>query len=258
MRRTTSERRHLERGRVTQAIIGTAVLTLALAGPVLALDPRCDQQPDRPFCQPAEEPAPTTTTTLPQVTTTTASAPLPTDPLEAISVIGCSNTNHATAGYLAASSNDVLVNTAAAGHTVEYWATEDAGWSERYLPMRPVEGYDGAWLNLCERAANTLTIANAEAVLAKIWEIDPGIPVWISPLNYYETEACLVTAGNLIPSEGAIIADALVAQYEDVFRGPDLGPLGDALLRADECHPNQAGIAFLGAQLVDFFDALAP
>jgi hypothetical protein len=171
-----------------------------------------------------------------------------------VSVIGCSNTNHAVSGYLETSDKDLLVNTAWAGHTVEYWALRSDGWVEHYLPLRPEDGFDGVWFNLCERAEAGLTMANAEIVLAKIWAIDPGIPVWISPLNFYEGEECAVTNGNQIPNEGAVIADALAVEFELVRRGPDIGPMTADHLRSDLCHPNQDGTASMGAQLKAFFD----
>ena len=189
-------------------------------------------------------PPPTTTTTLP---------PAP-DAFDALGVIGCSNTHHAVTGYLDLSDLDLLVNTAYAGHTVEVWASDPLAWEEHYMSLRPVDGFDGVWLNLCERAEAGLTLENAEIVLAKVWEIDPGVPVWVSPLNYYETEDCEVTAGNQIPNEGAVIADSLTEQYEVVLRGPDLGPLTSEMLRRDMCHQNGAGMAFNGQQLVEFFD----
>jgi hypothetical protein len=182
--------------------------------------------------------------------------PAPENPLDAVSVIGCSNTNHAVAGYLEASDIDLLVNTAWAGHTVEYWALRSDGWVEHYLPLRPEDGFDGVWFNLCERAEAGLTRANAEIVLAKIWAIDPGIPVWISPLNFYEGEECEVTNGNQIPNEGAIIADALAVEFDLVHRGPDIGPLTADQLRSDLCHPDQDGTVSMGAQLKAFFDGL--
>jgi hypothetical protein len=275
----------------TRRLLATTVLgVLAVALPALADDSRCEKQPERPQCQstddtpepttttsteaptttstegtttttgpvpdPDPDPDPTTTTTAPgpdpEPTTTTT---LPAAPPDAISVIGCSNTHHAASGYLDASEMDLLVNTAWAGHTVEYWALNDDGWVDHYLPLRPFDGFDGAWFNLCERASAGLTLENAETVLAKIWEIDPGIPVWVSPLNFYEGEECDVTNGNQIPNEGSIIADTLVANYEGVERGPDLGPLTAEHLRRDLCHPNRDGITFLGTQLQAFFDS---
>lgn len=261
----------------TRRLLATAVLgVLAVALPALAEDPRCEKQPDRPQCQSSDEtPEPTTTTSTEAptttstegTTTTTAPVPdpdpdpeptttttLPADPFDAVSVIGCSNTQQAASGYLDLSVADLLVNTARAGHTVEYWAVNSDGWDEYYLPLRPEDGFDGAWLNLCERVTAGLTLENAEAVLAKIWEIDPGIPVWVSPLNFYESEDCEVTNGNQIPNEGSVITDTLVANYELVERGPDLGPLTADQLRRDLCHPNRDGVTFLGTQLQVFFD----
>jgi hypothetical protein len=251
-------------------MVATLLGVLALAIPALATDPRCEEQLDRAECQSDEQPPePTTTTTpppdsdperdrvpepRPTTTTTQARTTLPENPFGAVSVIGCSNTNYAASGYLAMSEADLLVNTAWAGHTVEFWAVRTEGWVDHYLPLRPDDGFDGAWFNLCERASAGLTQQNSEIVLAKIWAIDPGIPVWISPLNFYEGEGCTVTNGNQIPNEGAIIADALVAQYDLVHRGPDIGPLTADQLRSDLCHPDSEGTASMGAQLKAFFD----
>lgn len=237
-----------------------SLIILGIAIPALALDSRCEKYPDRPQCETTDGDTTTTTTLPPEITTTTTVPPEPTTTMpvpnlfDAVSVIGCSNTHHSAAGYADLSDVDLLVNTAWAGHTVEYWASNTTPWTEHYLPLRPLDGFDGAWLNLCERAVQGLTLENVELVLAKIWEIDPGIPVWISPLNYYENEECLVTNGNQIPTDGSLIADVLVANHELVLRGPDLGPLSGEFLRADQCHPNRDGTEFLGSQLVEFFD----
>ena len=225
-------------------LVAFLMLATTLALPASALDPRCENVPDDPRCE-MDDP---TTPPPPE------EPPLEVDPIENISVIGCSNTNHAVTGYLDSSENDLLINTAHAGHTVTYWATSQNGWDEHYLPQRPADGYDAAWVNLCERAVNELNVDNVEAVVAKIWEIDPDIPIWISPLNYYEAETCIVTNGNQIPNDGAVIADQLVADNELLQRGPDLGPLGESHLRRDACHPSSNGIAYLGSQLIAFFD----
>ena len=234
----------------TRSLVLTFLAMMAIALPVLGVDPRCETAPDHPACEEPDEappPPPTTTTTMP--------APAP-DAFAAVAVavVGCSNTNHAVTGYLDLSELDILVNTAYAGHTVEVWASDPLAWADHYLPPRPVDGFDGVWFNLCERAEVGLTKENAETVLAKIWEIDPGVPVWVSPLNYYQTEDCEVTAGNQIPNEGAEIADSLAAEYEAVLRGPDLGPLTSEMLRRDMCHQNGAGVVLNGQQLLEFFD----
>lgn len=91
------------------------------------------------------------------------------------------------------------------------------------------------------------------AIINRIWAIDPGIPIFLSPLNFYPNELCSVTNGNQIPNEGAIIADYLAGVLADVFRGPDLF-LTVAQLRADQCHQNSAGIVANGLQLKEFFD----
>lgn len=234
--------------RNTLGLVLSVLAFVALALPVVAADPRCEEMPEHPACgtpdeEPPPPPPPPTATTLPSD-----------DPFDAVGVVGCSNTFHAVTGYSETSETDLLVNTAYAGHTVEIWASDPLAWADHYLPLRPEDGFDGVWFNLCERAEAGLTIENAEAVLATIWEIDPAIPVWVSPLNFYETEDCVVTNGNQIPEDGAVIADLLVEQYELVQRGPDLGPLTANMLRRDFCHQNSAGVAFNGQQLVDFFD----
>ncbi|MDH3462154.1 MAG: hypothetical protein OEM32_00820 [Acidimicrobiia bacterium] len=216
---------------------------MAAALPALALDARCETEPNRPMCQ-VEPPPPPTTIPEPPAT-----------PLDAVSVVGCSNTHHAVTGYLEESSVDLLVNTAYAGHTMTVWATDPLAWEDHYLPQRPANGFDGAWLNLCERASSGLTLENVEAVISKIWEIDPEIPIWVSPHNFYANEDCEVTNGNQISDEGAAIAEIVVESYINVFRGPDLGPLTADMLRRDSCHQNDSGVAFNGSQLVDFFDA---
>ena len=221
--------------------VGLAILiAIAIAIPAEALDARCETNPDHPKCQ-VEDPPP---------------SPVPPegDFHDWISVIGCSNTRNAAVGYSEVSFQDLLVNTARAGETMTVWATSPSVWDEQYLPMRPVDGYDGAWINLCERAVSGLSQLNVEAVIAKVWEIDPDIPIWISPLNFYDTEDCEVTNGNQIPSEGVAIADSLAAEHTNVFRGPDLGPLTADMLRRDACHQNEEGITFNGTQLVAFFD----
>ena len=227
------------RASVFALLVGLGVI---LAVPVLALVDNCDVNPTQSHCLDSEN------------SSDDVSSPSPSG-LTAIAAIGCSNTDLAVAGYLDQSELDRLVNTAAGGETVERWANTTDNWEEHYLPNRPEDGFDAAWLNLCERAREGLSRANVVQQLERIWELDPGIPVYISPLNFYAGEECRVTAGNQVSDNGAALADALVEEFDDIYRGPDLGPLGAGDLREDLCHPNQDGVAVLGAQLVDFFDS---
>jgi hypothetical protein len=194
---------------------------------------------------------PDATTTLPEPTTTTIPPPEPTD-LDAISVIGCSNTFDAVEGYLATSDEDRLKNTAWGGYYLQRWAFRN--WPAQYADLRPETGYDAAWLMLCEKLPNVLSVAVTQVVLDKIWAIDPGIPVYISPMHLFPNELCPVTGGNLIPTAGMAIADEMVAGNPLVLRGPDLGPLTVEMLRSNQCHLSESGIAFVGGQLADFFD----
>lgn len=255
------------------------ILGLILVGSVAWANPQqdrwCPIYPDDPRCQNWVPPNPTTTTlgttttggtssttqptttTVPTTTTTTAPSSTTTSipsTGSAIAALGCSNTALEVNGYLQQSSQDNLINVATPGDTVNWWANFQNGWVNQYLPNRPASGYDGAWVNLCERASSGLTAENIQKELDKIWSYDPGIPIWISPLNFYTDESCTVTSGNQIPNEGALLADQFAAADPLVFRGPDLGPLGSGMLRADNCHPNQSGIDLAGSQLVEFFD----
>lgn len=243
------------------ATVGLA-LCLALILPLLALDTRCDAQPWRPQCQTGA-----TTTTLAVTTTTPPASSSSTTttttgtlsmPSVSIAGVGCSNTQDSMidrGAYFDQSSKDKLIAVAAGGHTVEKWAENWRNdWNDRYLGFRPSTGYSGVWLQLCERASAGLTVENVLTIIEMVWDADPDIPVWISPLNFYETEACAVTNGNQIPSEGAVMADELAATMPNVYRGPDLGPLTSSMVRRDNCHPNSAGVTLLGSQLVEFFD----
>lgn len=145
------------------------------------------------------------------------------------------------------------MNTAQGAATISRWADGGRAWG-RYDDLRPGSGYTGAWVNLCQNInQGPLTQADVLSVLDLIWDRDPGIPVWLSPLNYYTDDDCAQTGGNLIPDQGAVLADMISSQHSDVHRGPDLGPLSDSMT-SDNCHPNAAGEALVGGQLEGFFD----
>ncbi len=237
------------------------VLMLGLALPVLAND-RCnlDRFKDRPICQTSTSTT-TTSTSLPSTSSTAPSSTTSTLPTGgAIAGVGCSNTYDALSdpgGYLDQSSEDNLIVVAAGGHTVETWAENTQSsrkdpWG-RYLSFRPVAGYTGVWFHLCERAGQ-LTTENVVTVLEDlVWANDPGIPVWLSPMNTYDGVFCSVTAGNAVAEDGVAVIAELDAM-PNVHVGPDLGPLTSSMVRRDDCHPNDAGVALMGSQLVEFFD----
>ena len=173
-----------------------------------------------------------------------------------VGVVGCSNTREAVNGYLQQSGADVLVNTAKGGFAIADWAGSDQPWSS-YDRARPEQGYSGVWVNLCERIGTGLSASNVQAVLDKIWARDPGVQVWMSPLNFYVEETCDVTGGNEIPNAGASMANDFASSSPDVSRGPDLGPVPLEHLQADQCHLLPSGEQLVGSQLVDFFDSLS-
>ena len=201
-------------------------------------------------------PEPTTSSSTSSTTTTTTTTAPPT--AGRLGVIGCSNTKQAVDGYLQASTEDRLVNTAQGKASISRWADPGSQAWVNYDRHRP---YSGVWLQLCERADNGnpdqgLIRAEVDAVLDLIWERDPGIPVYMSPLNFYgptNDPECRVTDGNFIPDQGAGLADDYSDSDPLIHRGPDLGPLTSAMT-SDNCHANTTGIALLGAQLVEWFD----
>ena len=247
------------------------VLLLLLSLQALALDPRCEDPrfKDRPICQSmttttssttTTEPSSTTTVTDPTTTstlgtTTTTSEP---PPLSAgIAGLGCSNTFDALAdpgGYLDQSAEDNLIVVAAGGHTISNWA-DGRSWNSRYIGFRPATGYTGLWIHLCERAGAGLDVNDVVTIITNARALDPGIPVWLSPMNTYDGVFCPVTGGNEISEQGEQVVAELTSSMTGVVAGPDLGPLTSDMVRRDDCHPNSQGVALMGAQLVEFFDA---
>lgn len=172
----------------------------------------------------------------------------------AIGVVGCSNTNQATQGYLEQSAKDLLINTAQGGQAMTEWAVGAGGPWDRYERQRPTQGFSAVWLNLCQRAGDGLSQGLVDTVIANIRRRDPGAPIVISPLNFYETEDCPATNGNEVPNAGKGIADHTAAADPTIFRGPDLGPLPPSHLSTDRCHLNDTGRRLVGQQMVAYFD----
>lgn len=184
----------------------------------------------------------------------TPAAAAPGDP-GTIGVVGCSNTLQAVTAYTAASTLDLLAPTARWGTSMSQWASSrNQRFWETYDELRPADGYSAAWLNLCARVSKRdgtplLTQSHIDAVLVKIWQRDPGIPVYINPLNSFTDEQCPTSGGNTVPALGAVLADDTAAAYADVYRVDDLGPID-----GEPCHLTAADQLLIGDQLVSIFD----
>ena len=176
------------------------------------------------------------------------------DTAGSVGVIGCSNTLQATQAYLDASDADVLALTARWGTSLEQWASSrNQRFWEQYDALRPAAGYDAVWLNLCARVSKrtgepTMNQGHIDAVLAKIWERDPGALVYVNPLNTFTDEACPTSGGNAVPVLGDGLADATAATYPLVERIPNLGPI-----EGNPCHLTETDKTLIGAQLVAVF-----
>jgi hypothetical protein len=171
----------------------------------------------------------------------------------------------AAAGYEVVSKLDLLSQGGLTGGSVGVWGNEGPGRYDRYWGVyderRPVEGYSAAWFQLCLRATehggsfNEAIRRWMDHIVAEIHERDPGIPIWVSGVNSFEEGHLCRILGEDGAAIAAEAADWLAAEMAGVDRGPDLGPvLVEHLDPGEDCHPNLAGQAVLGEQLVAFFD----
>lgn len=209
---------------------------------------------------------PVATTTTSSTTTTTTSAPdEPGRGTGVIGVVGCSNSAIAAAGYDAVSDRDYLTQGGLTGGSVEVWGNPRPARYQRYWGMydsrRPADGYTGTWVQLCIRTTEHHGSFNdnikgwIEEIIGQIQERDPGIPIWISPVNTFADDVDCSTIGPEGPAIAAEAADWAVANLPGVERGPDLGPISaDQMDPTSACHPNRDGSLVLGEQLVEFFD----
>lgn len=211
----------------------------------------------------------TTTTSAPGSTTTTTStqseAPPPDLGDGMIGVVGCSNTGQAVEGYHDVSDVDLLTPGDLGGGAISLWGDPSNGdystyWS-LYDTRRPADGYAGTWVQLCIRTVEHQGAFDTDEqqwvthIVEQIEVRDPGIPIWISPLNFYADGVVCESVGVEGPAIAAESADWAAAALDGVFRGPDLGPLEQSDLGVrDNCHPGREGRAKLGAQLSAFFD----
>ncbi|REK34029.1 MAG: hypothetical protein DWQ20_07075 [Actinobacteria bacterium] len=211
----------------------------------------------------------TTTTVEPGTTTTVASTTGNTEPAPpvgtgTVGVVGCSNTDLAVAGYTDLSSLDRLTTGDLGGGSPPSWGDPSEDRYPEYWGIyedrRPATGYVETWVQLCLRSSehqgsfDETEQAWITHIVDQIHQRDPGIPIWISPVNFYEGIVCDAVGADG-PAIAAEASDWAASALPGVFRGPDLGPLTSAEVGVrDDCHPNQAGQRLLGGQLVDFFD----
>lgn len=177
-------------------------------------------------------------------------------------VVGCSNTEGAVRGYTAASTLDLLLAGDLGGGSIREWGDPlDADYTfywDQYTQLRPTGGYQAVLWQPCIRATDHAGVMTAEhqawadVIVARIRELDPGVTIHAVPLNFFEQEC--PASGLEGPAVTAEIVDWARSEH-GLARGPDLGPLAPNQLLRDLCHPNSAGRAILGAQLVDYLDA---
>ena len=212
-----------------------------------------------------------TSTTHGESATTTTSANSSTPPPggpggtgTAYGVAGCSNTGQAVNGYTLLTSVGILTPGSLGGGSAPKWGDPaDSGYNTYwglYDERRPANGYDGAWVQICLRSGEHNGAFDAPEqmwvshIIEQVKSRDPGITIWISPLNFYEGIVCSA-AGADGPAIAAAAADWAASTFAGVQRGPDLGPLKPEHIGVrDDCHPNQEGELLLGSQLVAFFD----
>ncbi len=247
-----------------QMVLAAALLTSACSGggsPATTTTTVAEAAPP----QTTTEVTTTTTSTTTTTTTTTTSAPAPEVVAGQIGVVGCSNTAMAAAGYEVLSDLDLLSQGGLTAGSVAVWGNEGTGRSARYWGLyderRPAGGYQAAWVQLCireqehEGSFNSRIEGWIERIIAEIEERDPGIPIWVSGVNTFEDGHVCRTIGPDGAAIAAEAADWAAATIDGVGRGPDLGPvLTTHLDPGESCHPNLAGQAVLGEQLVAFFD----
>ncbi|MET0832213.1 MAG: hypothetical protein ABWY62_07495, partial [Acidimicrobiia bacterium] len=187
-----------------------------------------------------------------------ADAASPPFPAGSVGVVGCSNTAQHVQGYLEASALDQMPLYPMGGLSIDVWgdsaATGYAGAWDRYDDARPATGYHAAWVMLCIRVEDVhdpnLLLTH---MVSQIRLRDPGIPVYVSPLNAYEEGHVCSRVGVDGVTKGAAAVEWGIANLA-VQAGPVTGPLTLDLLAIDGCHLNGSGIDFVGDQLVAWFD----
>ncbi len=177
---------------------------------------------------------------------------------QSVGVVGCSNTAEHVDGYRAASDLDQMSQVRLGGLSFEMWGDPgsrdfDAAW-RKYDSARPAGGYEGAWVQMCITNGTPDPNGLLTEVVDQIHQRDPGIPIYLSPINQFEEgQVC-----SRIGPDGFEVSSA-VAEWGlanlPVQAGPVTGPIGPGTVASgDNCHLNDQGVALVGDQLVAWFD----
>ncbi len=180
-----------------------------------------------------------------------------------IGYLGCSNTRETVHGYhLTGGSNiwlpDMEYNSGAVKEWVdgvengnEWWETFD-----KHLEENPDTKI--IWWELCipENQAD-VSYEDALLVINKIKEKIPGVKIYVSALPYYTKDICSIT-GLAGIGRSEELRDELDSMNEEVFLGPELGPMTPELTSEDGCHLSNYGVMKLGEQMREFFDEVNP
>jgi hypothetical protein len=200
-----------------------------------------------------------------------ASGPSETFPGGPIGYIGCSNTHDAVGGYEEVGGKRFWpIIGEYKGGTVLNWSGEIGNpssvyWSQfkSHLAETPTKIL---WFQFCSHPDETeeAVYTGAVAILAEVQRLDPGATVYVSPINGFVAPHVCDLTGPDGPTQMKAVADRLAAEGK-ARRGPDIGDLYSFGGRkpsagataatnqtADDCHPNAAGRAVLGANLRAF------
>ena len=173
-----------------------------------------------------------------------------------VAVVGCSQTRDAMVGYMALTDRGILGDRGEArylsGGSIERWTTQTDNpfyWDE-FANWNGPES-DALWIQVCwatNGSRRTTTDDMAYVVATALDIIGRDVPVFISGLNDWDPRD-LCTRGDYELSWQ--LAEAAVAAGFGVI-GPDPGVITPDLTD-DGCHGNEAGDAFMGEAVLDFF-----
>lgn len=175
-----------------------------------------------------------------------------------IGYLGCSNTWMTVEGYHDLGGVGLWPPIAEyGGRSVDRWADSfNDAWDHYEAQLARFGQPNVIWFQLCENEEHSITYNTVLNAMANLELRSPGVPVYMSPLNSYDPWTLCARLGgdgvtDLIDFSNQAAAEGLA------LRGPDLGPLTEAMTADDLCHPSKGdngGRLFLGAQLKEFFD----